>query len=167
MIPVRIETARLVLRKPVIGDLADIHAVLGNAQAMRYWAHPAHDSIDQSRDWLLAMMRPEPASDDFLLEYQGHVIGKAGCWRLPEVGFCLHPDQWGKGLAREAMAAAMAHLFAHHPLDALTAEADPRNGASIGLLRRLGFVETHRAERTMQWGTEWCDSVYFRCARPQ
>ena len=42
------------------------------------------------------------------------------------------------------------------------AEVDPRNTASLRLLTRLGFVETGRAERTMQWRDEWCDSIYLR-----
>ena len=50
-------------------------------------------------------------------------------------------------------------------LPALTAEVDPRNAGSLRLLARLGFRETHRAERTLLWRDEWCDSVYL--ARPR
>ncbi len=82
------------------------------------------------------------------------------------MGFLLHPDHWGKGLAHEAMTAVIAHLFAAHEVPELTAEADPRNVASLRLLGRLGFVETGRAERTMQWRDEWCDSVYLALQRP-
>jgi RimJ/RimL family protein N-acetyltransferase len=94
------------------------------------------------------------------------VIGKAGAWNLPEIGFLLHPDQWGKGLAHEAMTAVIAHLFAAHPVAQLVAEADPRNLASLRLLGRLGFVETGRAARTLRWRDEWCDSVYLALPRP-
>ncbi len=54
----------------------------------------------------------------------------------------------------------------HHAVPALLAEADPRNVSSIKLLVSLGFAETHRAEKTMQWGEEWCDSIYFRLPAP-
>lgn len=74
----------------------------------------------------------------------------------------MHPDHWGVGLAREALTTLIAHLFATHNTDHLTAEVDPRNAASLGLLTRMGFVETHRAEKTLQWRDEWCDSVYLR-----
>ena len=47
----------------------------------------------------------------------------------------------------------------------LTADVDPDNAASIGLLKSLGFRETHRAERTMQIRGQWCDSVYFALRR--
>ena len=106
----------------------------------------------------------EPAADslDLLIEKDGAVIGKAGAWQLPEVGFLLHPDHWGKGLAFEAMTAVIAHVEAEFPaLPELTAEVDPRNAASLRLLDRLGFRETHRAERTLLWKDEWCDSVYL------
>ncbi|TAG23680.1 MAG: N-acetyltransferase [Rhodobacterales bacterium] len=161
-----IATPRLTLLRARMTDLDDVHAMLSQPAAMRYWSTPEHETLEESRDWLEGMVGAGAESDDFLIEHQGRVIGKAGAWRLPEVGFLLHPDHWGKGLAFEAMTAVIAHLFASHDLPELTAEADPRNAASLKLLGRLGFVETGRAERTMQWRDEWCDSVYLALRRP-
>jgi L-amino acid N-acyltransferase YncA len=70
-----------------------------------------------------------------------------------------------QGLTREAMAVLIPHLFAAHDAAAITAETDPRNAASIALLTRFGFRETHRAERTLLWRDEWCDSVCFALDR--
>ena len=160
-----ITTDRLILRRARMADLDDVHAMLSHPAAMRYWSTPEHETLDESRSWLAGMVAGAPGEDDFLIEHQGRVIGKAGAWRLPEVGFLLHPDHWGKGLAHEAMTAVIAHLFAAHDVTELTAEADPRNAASLRLLARLGFVETGRATRTMQWRDEWCDSVYLALPR--
>jgi ribosomal-protein-alanine N-acetyltransferase len=133
---------------------------------MRYWSRPEHETLEETRHWLRFLVEPAPDSVDFLIEKDGAVIGKAGAWQLPEVGFLLHPDHWGQGLAQEAMLAVIGHLEAEFPeLPELTAEVDPRNAASLRLLGRLGFQETHRAERTMQWRDEWCDSIYL--ARPR
>jgi RimJ/RimL family protein N-acetyltransferase len=66
----------------------------------------------------------------------------------------------------EAMGTLIPRLFARHDVPALTADVDPRNAASLRLLDRLGFRETGRAERTMLWGDEWCDSVYLALPRP-
>jgi RimJ/RimL family protein N-acetyltransferase len=161
-----IRTQRLTLRRARIEDLDDVHAMLSHPAAMRYWSTPEHETLEQSREWLAGMVAGGPDEDDFLIEHQGRVIGKAGAWKLPEIGFLLHPDHWGKGLGFEAMSAAIAHLFAAHDLPELTAEADPRNAASLRLLGRLGFVETGRAERTLLWREEWCDSVYLALKRP-
>lgn len=162
-----IRTARLVLRRARMSDLDDVHAMLSQPAAMRFWSTPEHETPDQSRAWLASMVEAGAESDDFLIEHQGRVIGKAGAWKLPEIGYLVHPDHWGNGLAFKAMTAAVGHLFAAHDMVGLTAEADPRNLASLRVLAKLGFVETGRAERTMQWRDEWCDSVYLALRRPE
>ncbi len=162
-----IVTPRLRLRRARADDLAAVHAILSHPEAMRFWSTPPHGDLAQTRAWLADMTDANPAlSDDFVIERDGAVIGKAGCWRLPEIGYILHPDHWGQGLAHEALTAAIAHVFATFPIDAIEADVDPRNTRSLGLLRRLGFVETGRAERTIQVAGEWCDSVYLSLSRP-
>lgn len=158
-------TPRLTLRRARMSDLDDMHRVFTQAPAMRYWSVPEHDHIDQTAAFLEGMIRSENA-DDFVIEHQGRAVGKAGAWNLPEIGYILHPDLWGQGLGAEAVLAVITHLFASHPLPELTAELDPRNLASLKLLHKLGFVETGRAERTMQWRDEWCDSIYMALPRP-
>jgi [ribosomal protein S5]-alanine N-acetyltransferase len=163
MRPDRIETARLTLRRARTADLDALHQIFRDPSAMRYWSEPPHPDLAHTQAWLDRMLTS--SDDDFLIEHQGRVVGKAGMWRRPEVGFLLAPSLWRRGLMAEAMQAVIDHLFAHHDLDHLTAEADPRNAGSLGLLAKLGFHETHRAQNTMQWGEEWCDSVYLRLDR--
>ena len=91
-----------------------------------------------------------PLGEDFVIEHQGGVIGKAGCWRLPEIGYILHPQYWGQGIAGEACRGVIAHIFAAYDIPAITADVDPRNEASLRLLDRLGFVETGRATATFE-----------------
>ena len=147
-------------------DLDALYRVFSNPRAMRYWDTLPHTDIEPTRRWLAAMdALPPGQSDDFVVERDGEVIGKAGCWRLAEVGFILHPDHWGQGLATEALAAAIPHIFATLPVEALTSDVDPRNAACLRMLDRLGFRETHRAARTILVGDEWCDSVYLRLRR--
>ena len=161
-----IRTERLLLRRGRWEDLDAVHRLLSDPRVMRYWSRPEHETLEETRHWLRFMVEPAADSMDFLIEKDGAVIGKAGAWQLPEVGFLLHPDHWRQGLAFEAMTAVIGHVEAEHPaLPALTAEVDPRNAASLRLLDRLGFRETHRAERTLLWKDEWCDSIYL--ARPR
>ena len=133
---------------------------------MRFWSRPEHEPLEETRRWLADLIEPEAGSDDFLIEHGGTIIGKAGALQLPEIGFLLHPDNWGKGLAHKALVALIANLFTAHDLAELTAEVDPRNAASLRLLARLGFVETGRATRTLLWRDEWTDSIYFALPRP-
>ena len=158
-----IRTPRLTLRRATWDDLEAVHRLFSNPAIMRYWSRPEHETLEETRRWMRDLVEPGPDSLDYLIERNGTVIGKAGAWRLPEIGYLLHPDHWGQGLAQEAMQAVIAHLAQTRPdLTHLIAEVDPRNLASLRLLARLGFVETGRASGTMQWRDEWCDSVYLR-----
>lgn len=163
---VELSTPRLRLRRATPDDLEAFHTILSDPRAMTYWSSPPHESLDQTREWLAGMIEIPPAlGDDFVIEQGGRVIGKAGCWRLPEIGYILSPDAWGQGYALEALSAVIPHLFTRSEVDKLVADVDPRNGASLRLLARLDFVETHRAARTWLVGGEWQDSVYLALNR--
>lgn len=158
-----VRTERLLMRRAEVRDLGPMHAVLSNAEAMRYWSTPPHATLHQSREWLKAMMASsETESDDFVVEHEGLVIGKAGFWRLPEIGYIFHPGSWGRGFGFECLSALIDRAFRRFEIAALLADVDPRNAASLRLLAKLGFAETRRAKATIQVGEEWCDSVYLQ-----
>lgn len=158
-----LRTERLLLRPAAESDLAAIHAILSDPRTTAYWSTPPHATLDLTRDWLAGMIAiPCAEGEDFVIEHAGRVIGKAGLYRFPEIGFIFHPDVWGRGFAREALDAVIARAFAVHRLPAITADVDPRNAACLKLLAGLGFRETGRQARTWLVGDEWCDSIYLR-----
>ena len=106
---------------------------------------------------------PPGEGEDFMVELDGRLIGKAGLFRFPEIGFIFHPDHWGRGFATEALAAVLERAFAVHRLERVEADVDPDNAASLRLLARLGFRETSRKRRTWFVNGRWCDSVYLHC----
>lgn len=162
-----IRTSRLVLRPANMDDVEAMHEILTHKIAMRYWSTLPHGDIEQTRTWVGSMVdTPPDIGLDFIIEHEGKLIGKAGCWRMPEIGFILHPDYWGQGFVTEALTAIIPKIFAQFPAPVLEADVDPRNGGSLAVLKKLGFVETGRAERTMKLGDEWCDSIYLSLKRP-
>lgn len=162
-----IRTERLLLRRPHIDDLDAMFEIMSNPSAMRYWSTLPHASRDVTRVWLQQMIaRTAAGGEDFLIEYEGRVIGDVGAGRLPDFGFIIHPHYWGRGFATEASAGFIAHAFGNTAATELRADVDPRNSASLRVLTRLGFTETGRAERTFLLGEEWCDSIYLALARP-
>lgn len=163
----KLRTERLVLRKAWLGDLAQVNAFMGNADAMRYWSTPPHPDIEKTRVWLRANIDADPEiSLNFLIEFEGRVIGEVGSFPIPEFGFILHPEYWGRGLGFEAARAVIDHLFRTRAVDTLVADVDPRNAGSIALLVKLGFLKTGEARATLCVGGEWVDSAYFGLKRP-
>jgi ribosomal-protein-alanine N-acetyltransferase len=160
-----LRTERLVLRHARPEDLHDIHAILSDDGAMRWWSTVPHQTLAETEAWLDGMIAGNHAgAPDFIIEWQGRAIGKAGFWKLPDVGYILHPRAWGQGLAREAVGAAVDHVFREGLTEVATA-VDPENLASIHLLERLGFERTGSAERTWNIGGAWKDSLYFALTR--
>jgi RimJ/RimL family protein N-acetyltransferase len=111
-----LRTERLVLRQARWDDLDAVHRVLSDPRAMRYWSRPEHETPEETRHWLGFLVDQAEDSRDWLIEKDGEVIGKAGAWALPEVGFILHPDHWGQGLGLEAMKMVIAQLEAEFPI---------------------------------------------------
>jgi RimJ/RimL family protein N-acetyltransferase len=156
-----IRTERLVLRRARIEDVNPMHRIMSDSVAMRYWSTLPHESVEQTADWVRSMISPPHDNDDFIVTLNGEVIGKMGAWELPEFGYLLDPEHWGNGYAGEALAAFIAHRRRQGSAF-LTADTDPRNGASIRLLQRNGFIKTGRAKKTWLIGGQWFDSIYWR-----
>ena len=160
---VALRTERLVLRPARSADVRAFHDILSDPAATAFWSTPPHTTLEQTEAWLAGMMSIDPSEgEDFVIERDGRVIGKAGLYRFPEIGYILHPSAWRQGYAREALTAVVERAFAVHRLPTIEADVDPRNVASLRLLTGLGFEEISRASRTWNIGGAWCDSVYLR-----
>lgn len=160
-------TQRLILRGPREGDLDDMFAIFSEPRVMRFWSTAPHadKSVTQKMlEYRIPAFTANPRY--FQIEKDGHVIGCAGNHKDDEVGFILHADHWHQGIITEAMGALVPDLWETTDHTRLTADADPLNAASVGLLTSLGFVETHRAKNTFCINGVWADSVYFKLDRP-
>ncbi len=161
-----LQTRRLLLRRADEADLDALHAIMADHETMRYWSTPPHADRETTRKFLTGLLPgPDTQGDEFVIEHHGAVIGKIGIWQKTEIGFILARAFWRQGLATEALTAFIGYAFTGATIY-LTADVDPRNRASLALLKRVGFAETGRAERTWQIGGEWSDSVYLRLDRP-
>jgi RimJ/RimL family protein N-acetyltransferase len=108
----------------------------------------------------------DTASNDFE-EANLTVIGKAGLWDGKDIGFIFNKDYWRKGYAFEAVDAIMRHIWETHVnIEVIKADVEPRNRASLNLLKKLGFGVVGRAEKTFQNHIGWCDSIYLEARRP-
>lgn len=63
-----------------------------------------------------------------------------------EIGWHLHPDAWGRGIATEAASAVLAHAFACG-LGRVLAVTHPDNTASQAVARRIGMVAEGLTDR--------------------
>ena len=159
-----LRTRRLVLRRAVPSDLAPLHAILSDPEATRYWDTPPHASPAETQLWLDRMLVPDTLCDDFVIDLNGRVIGVAGSLRLPLVSFVFARSAWGKGYAREALAAYRDYIFGRG-LPFLCAATDERNAVARALLASTGFREVGRSSDIWRVQGALSDAVHFRLNR--
>jgi RimJ/RimL family protein N-acetyltransferase len=176
MFPV-LDTPRLRLRAPVATDVPAIFAIFRDPETMLYWSAPAMNDVAEAGSYLLDIEDHARAATLFqwgiARREDDEVIGTCTLFhieqqhRRAELGYVLRRDQWGRGLATEALTALVNHGFSTLGLHRLEADIDPRNAASIRLVERLGFKrEGHLRERYFVSG-QIQDSLIYGLLAPE
>jgi ribosomal-protein-alanine N-acetyltransferase len=160
---------RIALRHPRGGDLDDLLALFGNAGVTRYWSHGPWHARHQAETYLRDIHAG--ANSGQLLQWaltlpdQDRLLGTVTLYSFAraharcELGFALHPDHWGQGLARDAVRTAIAHAIGSLGIQRIEADVDPANRGSLRLLESLGFVREGLARERYRLGGSTQDSV--------
>ena len=172
-----IETDRLSLRQLRRSDVAELYAIFSDPIVVRYWgfarlttlaeAEALFDEIEEGRrtDTLFQW--------GITLKDVDVVIGTTtiGAWerehRRAELGFALQRAYWGRGYGAEAARATIDFGFRRMNLHRFEADADPRNDASLAILKRLGFREEGRYRERYLVEGEAQDGVIFGLLRSE
>jgi [ribosomal protein S5]-alanine N-acetyltransferase len=147
--PERLETARLVLRRPRVADAAAILGrYAGDPEVTRWLGWPRHVSLADTTGFLGfsdAEWERWPAGP-YLIERRadGVVLGSAGFgFETPQraqTGYVLARDAWGHGYASEALRAMVA-LAPSLGLVRLYAICHVDHAASAHILATCGFTQ--------------------------
>lgn len=172
-----LQSSRLRLRWLTEDDVPALLAIFGDPQVMRYWSHEPFADLNDARDYLRRIRNCFASRELFQwgveLLSTGEIIGTctlaelSRSHRRAELGFALARAHWGRGYMIEALPALLRFTFEHMRLHRVSADADPRNAASIRLLQKLGFQrEGHLREHYLLNG-EKQDAVLFGLLRSE
>jgi RimJ/RimL family protein N-acetyltransferase len=156
-----LETERLWLRRMRAGDVDDLLRVLGDGEAMRFYAQPfARADVGRWIDWNLRNYADHGHGLwALVLKEDGGTIGDCGVtWQRVgyqsslelEAGWHLRRDLWNRGLATEAAIRVRDHARDALGRERLIAIIDQGNLASQAVARKLGMS----LERTDRLETE-------------
>jgi [ribosomal protein S5]-alanine N-acetyltransferase len=114
-----LETKRLALRKVTKDDASSILEYLSNEEVMKYYGLEPFTSINDALDeisWYQSIQNNKTGIRwGITLKEQGVVIGSCGFHNIvsqhfrTEIGFELSNEQWGKGIAIEAVEAIISY----------------------------------------------------------
>lgn len=146
-----LQTERLTLRPLAMGDLEDLHAMMGDAEVMAFWDVPPIEDIDLTSTILQGQIRDVERGAALYWVMSRRLDGAfVGCCDLSEIdrwharaeiGFMLGRPFWGGGYAYEAMRAVIDEAVQALGLKRLTARVHAGNDRSVRLLERLGFQD--------------------------
>ena len=139
-------TPRLTLRPPLEVDTDRVLAILGDRRVAWNLSRVPHPfTREDARDWI---RRAGDRDNPVQFTIHRHTMIGAARVRIakdgPSLGYWLATECQGRGYAVEAAVAVLAHAFRLHGFTTVHAGAAVDNAPSHGVLKRLGFKETHR-----------------------
>ena len=148
----QLRTQRLVLRHLALTDLDALHAVLGDAETMRYYPEPF--TREATRAWIERSLERYASDGHALfavtLRGTGELIGDCGPARMliedrdeVELGWHIRRDQWNRGYATEAASAARDWTLRELGRERLVSLVRPENRASCRVAEKIGMSVDH------------------------
>ena len=149
-----IETRRLTLRAPGVGDVNRIAALANDRDVARMTCHMPHPfGVGDAEAFVLDVAGQDPRrASTFLIEHED--LGPVGVIGLfegedlaPEAGYWIGRPFWGRGFATEALQGALVWAGKHWRRRALIAGHFTDNPASGRVLDKVGFLYTGETRR--------------------
>lgn len=145
----RLESNRLILRKPSKYDVLDYHPILSSPEVCRYSDIPENATKKQTKDFLIWMSKLQKRQSGIAwlicLRDTDIVIGSIRIYKIEKKAACgllayeVHPNYWSQGYATEAL--KLVTNFSHHELklNRLEAWSNVNNIASDTVLLNNDF----------------------------
>ena len=141
-------TDRLRIRRLEPGDVAALHAVYADAEAMRWVGDGRPLTLEQCMRWVrvtqlnysargYGMFTILPRDDDEIVGFCGLV--HPGGQPDAELKYALKRAFWGRGYATEIATAMLRYGASVHGLSRIIATAAPENEASHRVLEKAGM----------------------------
>jgi RimJ/RimL family protein N-acetyltransferase len=146
-----IETGRLRMRSLRDGDLGDLVTLINNWEVARWVSSVPHPYTEiDAREWVTHVQQDHatgrPQRFAIALKETDRLIGGVGLdgstgddSEEPALGYWLGEPHWGKGYAREAVAAVIDYGLRTLGMPTIRAYTDPDNVASQQVLFRCGL----------------------------
>jgi len=78
-----------------------------------------------------------------------------------EIGWAIHPDEWGKGFATEAANRVLEFTFSDLQAHRVVAFSHAENTASIRVMKKLNMQQEGLLRETRPWKNGWSDEVVY------
>jgi len=164
-------TGRLSLRCLRPSDAEEMFAYRSNPQVLEYQSWEPK-SLEEIRSFISSMLMRDLDAPGWYqigiaLRDDGGLIGDCGVHvleadsRIAEIGSSIAPASQSMGYATESLNAILDLLVVRLGKHRVFASVDPRNLASMALMKRIGLREEGRFVQSLWFKDGWADDVVF------
>lgn len=143
-----LETERLRLRVLRTEDLVDLSRICGDPHVMRFYLEPWPAERAERFIQFNIRLQAERGHSLWAVVHRETDRFIGFCGLIPqvvddveemEVGYMLHPEFWGRGLAPEAARACLDRAFERHGVQRVISLINPHNHPSIRVAEKNGM----------------------------
>ncbi len=164
-------TKRLKLRPVGTSDLESVHQLLSLQETDRYNTAGIPENEEKTSEIIHGWVDEynEQQSFPFLIELkeEEHMIGLITLrlgkpkYKVGEVSYKIHPDDWGKGYATEALKCVIDFAFVDLGLHRIEAGCAVGNSRSVRVLEKAGMQREGRCRQKLPLKTGWSDNYEY------
>ena len=150
---IQLETKRILLREFILNDLEDFHSLEINEDVVKYLTNYPKRTLEESKELLkqvisqysnfktgrLAMI--DKATQGFIgwcgIKFNNQK--RHTYENFYDLGYRIHPNFWGKGLATEASVACLNYGLNELELLKINAIVNTQNTQSLKVISKVGF----------------------------
>ncbi|MDQ0429310.1 RimJ/RimL family protein N-acetyltransferase [Planomicrobium stackebrandtii] len=167
-----LETIRFYLREFVQEDWKAVHTYASQEIVSQYQPWGPNSPQETKRyitDVLQQQLEQPRTGFTFAIVWKGtdRVIGAGelsaidSTNRSGEIGYILHPDYWGQGIASDLALVLLKFGFEERRLHRIEARCDPQNMGSQRVLEKAGMVKEGRLRQNLRMNNGWRDSLLY------
>jgi len=164
-------TERLRIRQLVADDANEIFKLRSDDRVNRFIGRSKCKSIEEAGAFINKINRSISNNESvywgLALKENNKLVGTICLWNMQpenyrsEIGYELHPDYWGKGIMREAMAKVISYAFETLKLHTIEADTVPDNLQSVLVLEKNGFIKEGHFRESLYSNGMFIDKVVY------
>lgn len=166
-----LESNRLIYRELSVDDANDHFLIESDEKVAKYMDKEIVKSVGDSKkniEKLISEYNNKNAIEWVIVDKgTKKYIGSIGYWKIipehfrAEIGYCLHPNYWGKGLMQEAMQEIISFGFEVLKLHSIEANVNPENYNSLKLLEKMGFKREGYFRENFYFSNKFIDTITY------
>lgn len=167
-----ITTQRLKLRRLLKTDAPELLLLRSDDKVMQYIDRAKTKNLEEAEEFVEKIDKAVDLNESIfwaisLAEASGTMIGTICLWNIlkehyrAEVGYMLHPNQWNKGIMKEALLAVTEYGFNTMKLHSIEARINADNMASAVLLEKAGYIREAYFKEDFYFRGKFIDSAVY------